>query len=110
MKFGRGNKLSTKYRSTVGFTQVLLSIVALGLMGIGIFSYINPSVLGFGNASIVMMFVGAMILVLGMMTALLWDFHYSQIKAWGGALFVLFMLVIAIVIMSTIYEGGVLNG
>lgn len=110
MKFGRGNKMSTKYRGTVGFTQVLMSIVALGLMGVGIFDYINPSVLGFGNASIVMMFVGAMILVIGMMTSLLQDFHFSQTRAWGGALFALLLFVIAIVMMSTIYGGGVLNG
>lgn len=107
MKFTRRNKISTKYRSTVGFTQVLTALVALGLMGVGIFDYINPSVFGFGNASIVMMFVGAMLLVLGMMTSLLQDFHFSQTKAWGGALFILFVVVMGIVIMSMIYEGGV---
>jgi len=110
MKFNRKNKVVTKYRSMLGFTQVLMSVVALALMGVGIFDYVNPDVFGFGNASIVMMFVGAMILVLGMMTSLLQDFHFSQTKAWAGALFILFIVVMGIAMLSTVYEGGVLNG
>lgn len=110
MKFTNRSKTLTKYKSSVGFTQVLMSLVALLLMAVGIFAYINPSVLGFGNASIVMIVVGAMILVIGMMTALFQDFHFSAIKAWGGALFLLSIIAAGIMMLSMLYEGGIING
>lgn len=110
MRVTRANRTTTKYKSMMGFTQVMMSIIALALLGVGIFDYINPEVLNFGNASYVMMILGGMILVVSMMTSLLQDFHLSQGKAWVGALFVFSMLAVGIVVMSMIYAGGFANG
>ena len=109
MRVTRANRSTTKYRSMMGFTQVLMSLVALALLGVGIFDYINPEILNFGNASYVMMIVGGMILVVSMMTSLLQDFHLSQNKAWVGAIFVFSMSAGLIVVVSMRY-GGYVNG
>lgn len=109
MRVTRANRATTKYRSMMGFSQVLLSIIALALLGLGIFDYINPEILNFGNASYIMMILGGMILVVSMMTSLLQDFHLSQGKAWVGALFVFGMLAVGIVVVSMMF-GGYVNG
>jgi len=110
MRFTRMNRNTTIRTRMMGFTQVFVLLIAVLLLGAGIFDLINPDVFMFGNASYVMVIIGGMMLVVGFMTSLSQMYHLNEVYAWVGSLVMVATLAILILIVSMIFEGGFMNG
>jgi hypothetical protein len=110
MRFMDSSGTINRHKSMMGFTQVFIMLIAVVLMAVGIFDYVNPEMFGFGNASIVMIVIGGMMLVVGFMISLTQMYHFSDMYAWIGSFFVVVTLAVLILLVSIFFEGGVMNG
>lgn len=98
----KGNVFST-------FTLVFLLLIGVVMLILGIFDYISPQMLMLGKISYVFMFVGGMILVLGIWSSISLSFQ-SKVGAWVGAFFIVCVMSLFIAALALAYEGGSIFG
>jgi len=108
MRITRRGQSTSAYKKTATYTQVMSIILGMSLLGIGLFSMLEPSLYIFpAMVDNLMVLVGVGILLFGMMTPLSQVFKFNQKKAFLVSSIIVLLFIM--LIFGIIYGVG-MNG
>ena len=110
MRFIGKNVAATRYKTLFGFSQILLIFIAMVFLIIGIFDTFNPDVLNLGKNSLYVIFIGALLIGVTIVSPMAHLLNVGRKKAWFGAFTFVLLLMIIVTIFAVSYNGGIVFG